>query len=91
MKGKKRILIIAIIVLLVIIVTIIFVRKNKVADNKITSEEVVQVSNQTIISTLTASGEVEAANVEKIALNTSYYYLTMCAEKEEFVKKEIIF
>lgn len=87
MKGKKKVLIIVIAIVLIIILLISFLKKSDAESNIEITEEIAEVSNQTIISTLTASGEVEAANVEKIALNTSYYYLTMCAEKEEFVKK----
>lgn len=88
MKKKNKVLIILAIVLILIIVLIFtLVFKFKEKDNISVTEKVVEVSNQTIISTLTASGEVEAANIEKISLNTSYYYLTMCVEKEELVKK----
>lgn len=32
-------------------------------------------------------GEVQSGTMEKLTLNTSYYYLNMCVEEEEFVKK----
>lgn len=87
MKGKKKVLIILIVIILIAIILISFFKKSNSESNIKVTEEIAEVSTQTIISTLTASGEVEAANVEKLTLNTSYYYLTMCAEKEEFVKK----
>lgn len=86
MKHKKIILITLLIIILLVV--IIFFAKSSEADSKSnTSEEICEVTNQTIITTLTASGEVESAKEEKIALNTNLSYLTMCAEKEEYVKQ----
>ncbi len=86
MKHKKIILITLLIIILLVV--IIFFAKSSEADSKSnTSEETCEVTNQTIITTLTASGEVESAKEEKIALNTNLSYLTMCAEKEEYVKQ----
>lgn len=81
-----------VIILLVFIVSIIFgiIYFNKQEEtNKIieTSEKTAEVTNQSIITTLTAPGEVQSAQTEKLILNTSYNFLTMCAEKEEFIKE----
>lgn len=75
-----------------IIIILLFIFLNKKSDtdsSKIVEnvEKIAEVSNQTITTTLTAPGEVQSANIEKIVLNTNYYFLTMCAEKEEYVKK----
>lgn len=87
-KNKvKNFLIIFIIIIFVIIAVL---SKNSDADSsKIveTNQEIAEVSRQTINTTLTASGEVESAKLEKLLLNTSYSYLTMCAEKNEFIKE----
>lgn len=86
MKKKIFILLISIIA----IITIIFVTvKSKENTSKIieTNEKTAKVSTQSIITTLTATGEVQPAQTEKITLNTNYYYLTMCAEKDELVKE----
>lgn len=81
-----------VIILLVFIVSIIFgiIYFNKQEEtNKIieTSEKTAEVANQSIVTTLTAPGEVQSAQTEKLTLNTSYKFLTMCAEKEEFIKE----
>ena len=86
MKKKIFILLITI----VIIVTVILIAvKSKEDTSKIieTNEKIAEVSTQSIITTLTAPGEVQSANVEKLTLNTSYYYLTMCAEQGDLVKE----
>lgn len=88
MKKKQRNIII--LLGIVIILGIVLCSKNsnadtsKIVENK---EQIAEVSNQTIITTLTAPGEVQSANKEKLSLNTNYYFLTMCAEKEEYIKK----
>lgn len=86
-KNKKTI--ISFFCIIIILLVIFFSKKSNADTSKIVEnkEQIAEVSNQTIITTLTAPGEVQSANVEKISLNTSYYFLTMCAEKEEYVKK----
>ncbi len=86
MKKKIFILLIAITILITVIMTAV---KSKDDASKIieTNEKIAEVTTQSIVTTLTAPGEVQSAQVEKLTLNTSYYYLTMCAEKGEFVKE----
>lgn len=86
MKKKIFILLIAIVVMIAIILITL---KSKEDTSKIieTNEKTAEVSSQSIITTLTAPGEVQSAQTEKLTLNTSYYYLTMCAEQGEFVKE----
>lgn len=88
MKKKKK-LICWIIILILIIVAVVFVlRDEEKTDNKIveTQIEKAEVSQNTIISTLTAPGEVKSADIEKITFNTNYYFLTLCVEKGDYVK-----
>ena len=89
MKIKnKKILIIGVIVFILIIGNIFF-KSSGAEDEKIietTSKEAV-VENQTIVTTLTAPGEVQSALEEKLTLNTNYKYLNMCAEENELVKE----
>lgn len=88
MKNNKKAIILFFCIVIVLLG--IFLSKKSNADtSKIVEsiEQVAEVSNQTIITTLTAPGEVQSANIEKISLNTNYYFLTMCAENEEYVKK----
>lgn len=84
----KKKLIILLVFIVVIIFGVIYFNKQE-ETNKIieTSEKSAEVSNQSIITTLTAPGEVQSAQTEKLTLNTSYKFLTMCAEKEEFIKE----
>ena len=86
MKKKMFILLIVIAISVAIILMTV---KGKENTSKIieTNEKTATVSTQSIITTLTAPGEVQSAIVEKITLNTSYYYLTICAEQGDFVKE----
>lgn len=88
MKKKKKI-IFSLFCIIIILVVIFFSKNSKANNNKIVekTEQVAEVSNQTINLTITATGEVQSANIEKISLNTNYSFLTMCVEKEEYVKK----
>lgn len=84
---KKKIIIL--LAFLIIVIALIVVFNKKEETNKIieTSEKTAEVTNQSIVTTLTAPGEVQSAQTEKLTLNTSYKFLTMCAEKEEFIKE----
>lgn len=85
---KKKIFILLIVVLLIITIVQITIRSEEDTSKIIeTNEKTAKVSTQSIITTLTAPGEVQSAQTEKLTLNTSYYYLTMCAEQGEFVKE----
>lgn len=76
-------------IVLIFILVVIFSKATSADENKIieTMKKTAKVENQTIVNTLSAPGEVKSAITENITLNTSYSFLTMCAEKEEFVKK----
>lgn len=85
----RKKLIIVVFVLILIISIYYMVNKN---DENITSIEIVTekeavVEKNTIISTLTAPAEVSSGTMEKLPLNTNYYYLSMCVEEEEYVKE----
>lgn len=86
MKNKKIIFIL--LALVMVFITLKFFSKddevNKIVE---TQENVAEVTNRTILTKLTAPGEVNSAVNEKISLNTGYYFLTLCAEKEDFIKK----
>lgn len=86
MKKKKIILLVA---LLTMTIIFLWLLKSKEDESKIIeiNTKNAEVSTQNIITTLTAPGEVQSAKIEKLTLNTSYYYLTICAEQGEFVKK----
>lgn len=89
MKNKYRKIIVIGIIIFVIIVGSIFFKSSGAEETKIveTSQKEATVTSQTIITTLTAPGEVQSAIQEKLTLNTGYYYLNMCAEENELVKK----
>lgn len=84
---KKKIIIL--LAFLIIILALVMIFSKQEETNKIieTSEKTAEVANQSIVTTLTAPGEVQSAQTEKLTLNTSYKFLTMCAEKEEFIKE----
>lgn len=86
----KRKIIIGVVIVFILVITIYYIfskNKEEVSSVEIVTENEAVVSKNTIISTLTAPAEVASSKMEKIPLNTSYYYLTMCVEKEEFVKE----
>ncbi len=84
---KKKIIILLAFLIMILALVMIFTKKEET--NKIieTSEKTAEVTNQSIVTTLTAPGEVQSAQTEKLTLNTSYKFLTMCAEKEEFIEE----
>ncbi len=84
---KKKIIILLAFLTIILVLVMIFTKQEET--NKIieTSEKTAEVANQSIVTTLTAPGEVQSAQTEKLTLNTSYKFLTMCAEKEEFIKE----
>lgn len=87
LKIKKRV-IVCLIILMVLWICIS--KSQSQADtNKIveTNKKQAEVTQQTIATTLTASGEVESSKLEKLYLNTNYSFLTLCAEVNEQVKK----
>lgn len=89
MKNKKFILLISVIAVIMIILIAVCLKNTRSDTSKIieTNEEIAEVTTQTITTTLTAPGEVKSAKTENLTFNTSYYYLTICAEQGEFIKK----
>lgn len=87
LKIKKRV-IVCITILMVLWISI-SKNQSQADTNKIIETNIKQaeVTQQTIITTLTASGEVESSKLEKLYLNTNYSYLTLCADVNEQVKK----
>ena len=88
-KSKKKIR--NCLIILIFVFMVYFILSDSQANNGSktlveTTEKQDEVTSQTISETLTASGEVKSANEEKLTLETSYYYLTMCAETDEIVK-----
>ena len=89
LKGKKKIFIVLIVLVVLMSIFIFSNNSSQAEDIKVinTEENIAEVSSQTILTTLTAPGEVKSETTEKLTLNTNYKYLTMCAEKEELVKE----
>lgn len=90
MKVNKKIIFIILILILLIVFSIVVYKNQTATDtSKIveTTKLTAEVSSQSIETTLTAPGEVQSAETEKISLNTTYSFLTMCAEKNDFVQK----
>ena len=87
MKNKKT-LIIFLIIFIVIFLIIKMTNNSEANSNKIIEKTTksAKVENQTILSTLTAPAEVKSSKTEKIALDTSKYFSTICAEVGEKVK-----
>ncbi len=84
---KKKILIILAIVLIVIVCVLVKLSSGEETEKIVTTNEnVEEITRRDIVTTLTASGEVKSETTEKIALNTNYYFLTMCVEKNELVR-----
>lgn len=87
MKKKKLIIILLILIIILICFFKFFYKEEEIEKIVEVTEKTTEVTNRTILTTLTAPGEVNSATSEKISLNTGYYFLTLCAEKEQFVKE----
>lgn len=90
MKVFKKALLI--IILMAIVGTVTFFIGKQIGLNTDTSSasttiEEVTVGTQTIKKTLTSSGEIQSANTEKLELDTSKYYETMCVEEDDTVNE----
>lgn len=84
--NKKKGIIICVII---IIVLLLLLTRNEEDVNKVieTETKIAKVTEQTILTTLTAPGEVKSANEEDLFLNTSYYFSTMCVESGDYIEK----
>lgn len=90
MKKVKKL--VTIIILMAIVGTVTFFIGKQIGLNTDISSvnvnvEEVTVGTKTINKTLTSSGEIKSASVEKLELSTSYYYETICVEEDDIVKK----
>lgn len=93
MKNKKIKKVLLIILIIIIFIVGIFVgsliEKNKVniGNSGETATQIVEVEvgTQTIENTLTSSGEVISSGTEKLELDTSKYFNTMCVEENDIV------
>ncbi len=88
---KRKLKLIIILVLIIIsIVYIIYSNYNNsggVVKTITTEYNEASAEKRTIVQTLTAPGEVKSEKEEKLTLNTSYYYSTMCAEENQIIKE----
>lgn len=89
MKKIKKIIIV--IILITIISTLTFFIGKQIGLNtdvsiSNTTIEEQKVSKRTITKTLAASGEIETASTEKLSIDTTKYFETMCVEDDDTVK-----
>lgn len=84
---KKLIIVVFILILIISIYYMINKNDENITNIEIVTEKEAVVEKNTIISTLTAPAEVSSEKMEKLPLNTNYYYLSMCVEEEEYVKE----
>ena len=94
MKKKKSKLIWVIIVLIIVFAMMVYFYLNPLnttqASNQTTSTTTIKtttVGTQTIIKTVTGSGEVSSKTTEKLELNTYRYFSEICVEENESVKE----
>ena len=90
-KGIKKKIILMIFVLILVVASFFLGRQNGISNatnttNTTTTVTEVEVGTQTIQKTLTSSGQINAAETEKVELNTSRYFKTMCVEEDDTVK-----
>lgn len=83
---------IGIIILIIIFSTITFFIGRQIGLNTDTSNTVTTISNETverhtIQKTLTYSGEIQSANTENVALDTTKYFEMMCVEEDDTVEE----
>ncbi len=89
MKKAKKILLIIILISIVGTATFFIGKQiglNTDKSSTNTTIEDITVGTQTIKKTLTSSGEIKSANVEKLSLSTTNYFETMCVEEDDIVK-----
>ena len=91
-KGIRKKILLSMFILILVITSFFLGRQNGInssanSTNTITTITEVTVGTQTIQKTLTSSGQINAAETEKLELNTSKYFKTMCVEDDDTVKK----
>ena len=96
MKGRKirmkkvQKIFVTIILIAIIGTTMFFIGKqiglNTDKSSTSTTIEEVTVENQTIKKTITSSGEIKSTSTEKLSLETTKYFETMCVENDDTVK-----
>ena len=96
MKGRKIRMkkvqkIFVTIILIAIVGTVMFfigkqIGLNTDKSSTSTTIEEVTVGNQTIKKTITSSGEIKSTSTEKLSLETTKYFETMCVENDDTVK-----
>lgn len=90
-KSIKEKIILVIFILILIIISFFVGRQNGISKatnstNTTTTITEVTVGTQTIQKTLTSSGQINSAETEKVSLNTSKYFKTMCVEEDDTIK-----
>lgn len=90
-KGIKKKILLVIFVLILVVASFFLGRQNGISNatnttNTTTTVTEVTVGTQTIQKTLTSSGQINSAETEKVELNTSKYFKTMCVEEDDTVK-----
>ncbi len=90
MKKFKKIFLVIILICIISTITF-FVGKqiglNTDVSSTSTTIEEQEVSTRTIAKTLTATGEIATATTEKLTLDTTKYFETMCVEEDDTVKE----
>ena len=89
MKKKVKWIIIIVLIIISIFYVIYsnYTKSDGIIKTVITQENEAKAEKREIIQTLTAPGEVKSGKEEKLTLNTSYSYSTMCAEENEIIRK----
>lgn len=90
-KNIKKKVIYIIFIIILIILSFFLGRQNGIteasnANNTTTTITEVTVGTQTIQKTLTSSGQISSAEIEKLSLSTSKYFKTMCVEEDDTIK-----
>lgn len=93
MKKKKSKMIWVILVLALVLIGMVYFYITSDSSNEVTSSDSttttkdVEVSTQTIINTLTSSGEIATATTEILELNTYRYFKEIYVEENDFVEE----
>lgn len=93
MKKKKSKVIWVILVLMVVLVGMvgIYISSNsssqEVSSSTASTIKEVEVSHQTIVNTLTSSGEIASYQIESLELNTYRYFKEIYVEENDFVQE----
>lgn len=84
---KKIILVIGLLFIIIIMTIYMFQNNSKAIDDNTSTISQAEATRQTILNTLSSSGQVNSALTEKVALHATYYFDEIYVEENSAVKE----